>query len=393
MSNLDVISERALSLKPSLTLEISSLAQSLKQKGRDICSLSAGEPDFDTPNFIVEAAKKALDDGITKYGPAGGDPSLREEVAKKLTEINDVPTSPENVLITNGGKQAIFNLLQVIINPGDEVLIPSPYWLSYPEITKIAGGIPITINSSKGNSFSLDIEEIEKNINHKTKLLILNSPCNPTGRIIQESELQSIANLLRKHPNIYVMSDEIYEFLITDKEVHISLASIAPDLKDKIFIVNGFAKAWAMTGWRVGYLQGSSKIIKKAIALQSQSTSNVCSFAQRGALAAIKGAPKGIDYMIQSYNERRKLLTEELRQISSLSLEAQSGAFYAFPKLSDELPDSLSFCKIALEKEGLAIVPGIAFGNDRCIRLSCSVNTETLNDGITRLNRIIKDIT
>ncbi len=392
MNNTDSISQRALELKPSLTLEISALAQSLKNQGKDICSLSAGEPDFDTPDFIKDAAIRAIKEGQTKYGPAGGDPELREAIAYKLKTVNNILTTSENVQITNGGKQAIFNLIQVLLNPGDEVLIPCPYWVSYPAITRFANAIPIFVDSYPETGFELDINKLEQNITNKTKLIILNSPCNPSGRIMNLEELNKIAEVLRRHKHIYVLSDEIYEFLISPNEKHYSLSGIAPDLIDRVFIVNGFAKAWAMTGWRVGYLQGNVEIIKKAIALQSQSTSNVCTFAQKGAIAAIKNSPKGIDFMINSYNERRNKLTVAIKDIKNLQLESQHGAFYAFPSLNKDLPDSLEFCKMALEREGLAIIPGIAFGNDRCIRISCSVSEEIINEGIQRLTNLIQNL-
>ncbi|WP_269622868.1 pyridoxal phosphate-dependent aminotransferase [Prochlorococcus marinus] len=389
MSASHVISQRALSLEPSLTLEISSLAQTLKKQGRNICSLSAGEPDYDTPDFIVEAAIKALKDGVTRYGPAAGDQELRDAIANKLTNINKTPSNIENILITNGGKQAIFNLCQVILNIGDEVLLPSPYWLSYPQIIKLAGGIPITLPSSAENNFKLDIAKLKNNITNKTKLLILNSPCNPTGRVMKRSELEEIIDIAVQFPNLNIISDEIYEYLIDRNQEHISISSITPDLKDRIFIVNGFAKAWAMTGWRVGYLRGAKDIIKKCIALQSQSTSNVCSFAQRGALAAITKSMRGIDYMIENYNSRRDLLLNGLKEIDGLLIKKPEGAFYAFPYLNNDLPNSLEFCKTALENQGLAIVPGVAFGDDRCIRISCAVSENTIIDGLNRLKRVI----
>ncbi len=382
------ISQRALALQPSLTLEISAKAKALKDQGKDICSLSAGEPDFDTPDFIVEATLKALKDGYTRYGPASGDPELREAIALKQSELNQIPTKAENVLVTNGAKQAIYNLFQVILNPGDEVLIPSPYWLSYPEITLLAGAKPIFI-PSKNKLFKLDIENLEANVTSKTKLLIINSPNNPTGLIMNRNELQEIAEFLRRHPNIFLMSDEIYEFLIAEDQKHYSFASIAPDLKNRIFTVNGFSKGWAMTGWRIGYLIAPNEIIKKTTALQSQSTSNVCSFAQRGALAAIQGSNDCIKKMANSYNSRRALLIKELNQIKGISLTEPNGAFYAFPHIKKRDLSSIDFCKIALEKVGLALIPGIAFGEDQCIRISCSVSSKTLLDGLERLNNLM----
>ncbi len=386
------ISKRAISLKPSLTLEISAKAKALKAKGVDICSLSAGEPDFETPSFIVEAAIKALKDGITRYGPAAGDIELREAIAYKQTNINKVDTDIKNVLITNGGKQAIYNLMQVLLNPNDEVLIPAPYWLSYPTITQLAGAKPIIINSNPKNGFKIDIDELETKITERTRLLILNSPGNPTGRIIPKLEMEYIASFLRKHPKILVLSDEIYEYLVDDGLIHYNLNNIAPDLTNRIFIVNGFAKAWAMTGWRIGYLVGNSEIIEKAIALQSQSTSNVCSFAQKGALAAITAPKDYINEMLTSYNKRRDILSSELNKIDGVSLIKPKGAFYAFPEIRKNNLDSIEFCKIALDKVGLAMVPGSAFGEDNCVRLSCAVSIETIKEGLERLENLLKII-
>ena len=285
MSRPPSLSSRAEALQPSLTLAISARAKALQQQGRDICSLSAGEPDFGTPAFIVEAAIQALRDGVTRYGPAAGDPALRQAIACKITNENGLPTTADEVLVTNGGKQAIFNLFQVLLNPGDEVLIPAPYWLSYPEMARLAGARPISVPSSASNGFCLDLQALEAAITPATRLLVINSPGNPTGRVLSLDELQELAELVRRHPRLLVMTDEIYEYLLDDGAVHHSFAALAPDLRDRCFMVNGFAKGWAMTGWRLGYLSGPSSVIKAASALQSQSTSNVCSFAQRGATA------------------------------------------------------------------------------------------------------------
>ena len=390
MTDKSQISIRALSIKPSLTLEISSKAKALIAEGKNICSLSAGEPDFDTPEFIIDATLKALKDGKTRYGPAAGDPELREAIAQKQSSINKVPTKVENVLVTNGGKQAIYNLFQVILNPGDEVLIPSPYWLSYPEITLLAGAKPIKIKSSTKDNFRIDINSLEENVTDKTRLLIINSPSNPTGCVLTEKEMNTISDFLRKHPRILLMSDEIYEFLIAPGQVHHSFAKIAPDLSNRIFTVNGFAKAWAMTGWRIGYLTGNAEVINKAIALQSQSTSNVCSFAQKGAIAALQGSKDCVHQMAQIYNNRRLLIVERLKKIKDISFVTPNGAFYVFPEINIDAIDSISFCKLALEKVGLAIVPGIAFGDDKCVRISYAASNEMINDGFDRLEELIK---
>ncbi len=392
MTAQSIISKRVMTLKPSQTLAISARAKALQQAGRDICSLSAGEPDFDTPEFIVEAATKALRDGITRYGPAAGDPELREAIAEKLTNTNQIPTNKEEVLVTNGGKQAIYNLFQVLLNQGDEVIIPSPYWLSYPEIAKLAGGKPIAIPSSPEDGFKLNLNALESAINPKSRLIILNSPGNPTGRVVPINELKALAEILRRNPNIQVMTDEIYEYLLAENEKHTSLAAIATDIKDRIFTVNGFAKGWAMTGWRVGYLAGNQEIIKVATALQSQSTSNVCSFAQRGALAALLGPKICIEEMSTTYNYRRKLLFDGLKEISGITLKEQKGAFYAFPQLPIGNQDSISFCKLALEKVGLAMIPGTPFGEETCMRLSCAASNETINDGLKRLKLLFNSL-
>ena len=389
MTDKTQISIRALSIKPSLTLEISAKAKALEAEGKNICSLSAGEPDFDTPDFIVEATLKALKEGKTRYGPAAGDPELREAIAEKQSTINGVPTSAKNVLVTNGGKQAIYNLFQVILNPGDEVLIPSPYWLSYPEITLLAGAKPIKIKSSTKDKFKINIDSLEEKVNEKTRLLILNSPNNPTGCVLSIEEMNNISEFLRKYPKILLMSDEIYEFLVSNNQVHHSIAKIAPDLQNRIFTVNGFAKAWAMTGWRIGYLTGNPQVIKKAIALQSQSTSNVCSFAQKGAIAALQGSKKCVYEMAGIYNKRRDLITNRLKNIKEISFVQPQGAFYVFPEINFKDIDSISFCKQALDKVGLAIIPGIAFGDNRCIRISYASSNKMLNDGIDRLENLI----
>ena len=385
------LSARAVALKPSLTLAIGAQAKALQRAGRDICSLSAGEPDFDTPDFIVEATRQALRDGITRYGPAAGDPELREAVAEKLSSGNGIATSPEQVLITNGGKQAIYNLFQVLLNPDDEVLLPAPYWLSYPEMAALAGAKVKLIPTQAEEGFRLDLTDVEAAISPRSRLLVLNSPGNPTGRVMKRQELEDVAELVRRHPQLLVMSDEIYEFLLAEGEQHHSFAAIAPDLADRCFTVNGFAKGWAMTGWRLGYLAGHQDVIKAAAALQSQSTSNVCSFAQRGALAAIQGPRDCVSAMAESYNRRRQLLTEGLQVIEGITLVEPRGAFYAFPQLPESAGGSMDFCSRALEQAGLAVVPGLAFGNDRCIRLSCAVSRETIRDGLSRLTQLLDE--
>ncbi|MFZ9621205.1 MAG: pyridoxal phosphate-dependent aminotransferase [Prochlorococcaceae cyanobacterium] len=386
------LSQRAQALKPSLTLAIAAKAKALKADGRDICSLSAGEPDFETPDFIRQAAADALAAGQTRYGPAAGEPALREAIAAKLSVENHVATSAEQVLVTNGGKQALFNLFQVLLERGDELLLPAPYWLSYPDMAELAGASVRLIPSNAADGFRLRPEALEAAITPQSKLLVLNSPSNPTGMVLSRSELEALAAVLRRHPQLLVVCDEIYEFLLAPGHSHHSLAAVAPDLAERIFIVGGCAKGWAMTGWRIGWLAGHGAVIKAAAALQSQSTSNVCTFAQFGALAAVSGPRDCVHAMAQQFNSRRQLLSDGLRSIAGLKLQPPEGAFYAFPDVSHYGLDSMSLCNRLLDEQGLAVVPGIAFGDDRCIRLSCAAAEATIDDGLQRLNRFLQTL-
>ena len=383
------LSQRAQALQPSLTLAIAAKAKALKADGRDICSLSAGEPDFDTPAFIRQAAADALAAGQTRYGPAAGEPALREAIAAKLSNENQVPTAPAQVLVTNGGKQALFNLFQVVLQSGDELLLPAPYWLSYPDMAELAGAAVRLIPSSAASGFRLMPEALEAAIGPASKLLVLNSPSNPTGMVLSRSELEALALVLRRHPQVLVVCDEIYEFLLAPGHSHHSLAAVAPDLADRIFIVGGCAKGWAMTGWRIGWLAGHETVIKAAAALQSQSTSNVCTFAQYGALAAVSGPRDCVRAMAEQFNSRRQRLSDGLRAIPGLQLQPPEGAFYAFPDVSHYGLDSMSLCNRLLDEVGLAVVPGIAFGDDGCIRLSCAASEPTIDDGLERLQRFL----
>jgi len=380
------LSVRAASLQPSLTLAIAAKAKQLKAEGRDICGLSAGEPDFDTPTFIRQAATRALEAGHTRYGPVAGEPALRAAIATKLREENGVPATPERVLVTNGGKQALFNLFQVLLNPGDEVVIPSPCWLSYPPMAELAGAKVRLLPTDASQGFQFTTEALEAAITPATRLLVLNTPCNPTGMVLSRADLKAIAEVVRRHPQVAVVCDEIYEALLAPGQVHHSLAALAPDLEDRLFIANGFAKGWAMTGWRVGWLYGPAHVVAAATALQSQSTSNVCSFAQFGALAALEGPRDCVREMAARFSERRLLLQEGLAMVPGVELLAPQGAFYAFPDVSAWGLDSMTLCGRLLDEVGLAVVPGVAFGDDRCIRLSCAASNAAIQDGLDRLS-------
>jgi len=383
------LSELALSIEPSLTLQISAKANQLSAEGVDICNLSAGEPDFSAPKEVIEATSKAIFNGFTKYGPAAGNLDLRKAIANKLQIQNNLNYEFKNVMVTNGAKQAIYNLFQVLLNTGDEVIIPSPYRLSYPQMVRLAGGEPIFTNSSAEEGFKINIEDLKSKISSKTKFIIINTPNNPTGRVMSKEELLQIADLARENPNINILSDEIYELILKKEFKHYSLSSLANDLKDRIFIINGFAKGWAMTGWRIGYLVGPKDVIKASSALQSQSTSNVCSFVQKGALEALKINNEFFSLINSIYDQRRNLLYEGLKNINGIYIEEPKGAFYAFPRLPNTSITSVDFCNKALQDYGLVVVPGKAFGADQYIRISCAASEIKIKDGLQRIEKAI----
>ncbi len=385
----DNLSKRALSIEPSLTLQISAKANQLAAEGVDICNLSAGEPDFNAPKEVIEATSKAIFDGFTKYGPAAGNLDLRKAIANKLQSQNNLKVEFENVMVTNGAKQAIYNLFQVLLNDGDEVIIAAPYWLSYPQMVKLAGGKPIFTNSSAEDGFKINVKDLKSKISSKTKFIIINSPNNPTGRVMSKEELLQIADIARENPSINILSDEIYELILKKDFIHYSLLELANDLKERIFIINGFAKGWAMTGWRIGYLVGPKDVIKASSALQSQSTSNVCSFVQKGALEALKINNEYFSMINSNYDQRRIMLYEGLKSINGIYINEPNGAFYAFPRLPNPSITSLDFSKKVLQDYGLVVVPGKAFGVDQCIRISCAASEVKIKDGLNRLQKAI----
>ncbi len=386
----ELLSRRALKIEPSLTLEISAKAKKLAAEGKDICNLSAGEPDFDAPKEVILATSEAIFNGFTKYGPAAGDLKLRNAIANKLELQNNINFGFENIMVTNGAKQAIYNLFQILLNEGDEVIIPAPYWLSYPQIVKLAGGKPIILETSPIDGFKIDIEKLKDKISSKTKFIIINSPNNPTGKVLSESELLEIIELIRMHDHINIVSDEIYELILNKTVNHIPVVSLAKDLKDRIYTINGFAKGWAMTGWRVGYLAGRKEVIKACSSLQSQSTSNVCSFVQKGAIEALKLKKEYFEKINSIYDQRREILAKGLKEIKNLYIYPPNGAFYAFPQLPNKNISSVDFCKKALDDFGLVLVPGKAFGNDQCIRISCASSKENILQGLKRLKETIQ---
>ncbi|MBE9128981.1 MULTISPECIES: pyridoxal phosphate-dependent aminotransferase [unclassified Coleofasciculus] len=378
-------------VSPSLTLVIAAKAKAMKAEGLDVCSFSAGEPDFDTPTHIKAAAKKALDEGKTKYGPAAGEPKLREAIARKLRQDNNLDYQAENVIVTNGGKHSLFGLMLALIEPGDEVLIPAPYWLSYPEMVKLAGGTPVIMPTDASTGYKITPEQLRESITPNTKLFVLNSPSNPTGMVYTPEEVKALAEVIVE-ADIFVVSDEIYEKILYNGTQHLSIGAVGSEIFQRTFISNGFAKAYSMTGWRIGYLSGPVELIKAVTTIQGHSTSNVCTFAQYGAIAALEGSQDCVEEMRLAFAGRRQVMYDRLNTIPGLRCPKPNGAFYLFANISKTGMKSLEFCNALLESQKVAAVPGIAFGADDCIRFSYATDMASIEKGMDRLEQFVHDL-
>ena len=385
------LASRVNQVTPSLTLAIDSLAKEMKRNGEDVCSFSAGEPDFDTPTHIKAAAKKALDEGKTRYGPAAGEAGLRKAIAEKLLRDNQLAYNADNVIVTNGGKQSLYNLIMALIEAGDEVIIPAPYWLSYPEMVTLAGGTSVIVNTSLENQYKITPEQLEAAITPKTKLFVLNSPSNPTGIVYTPEEIAALAKIVVEK-DILVVSDEIYEKILYDGAIHRSIASFGPEIFQRSIISNGFAKAFSMTGWRVGYIAGPVEIVRAMTKIQGHSTSNVCTFAQYGAIAALESPQDCIEEMVKAFSERRQYILERVRSLPRLNCPTPNGAFYVFIDISQTGLKSRDFCQKLLETQKVAAIPGIAFGADDCIRLSYATDLKTIEKGFDRIDKFISTL-
>ncbi|MBO1048634.1 MAG: pyridoxal phosphate-dependent aminotransferase [Dolichospermum sp. DEX182a] len=383
------LAARVSQVTPSITLAIAAKAKAMKAEGIDVCSFSAGEPDFDTPAHIKAAAAKALDEGKTKYGPAAGEPKLREAIAHKLKNDNGLDYKAENVLVTNGGKHSLYNLIVALIDPGDEVIIPSPYWLSYPEMVTLVGGKSVIVETDASTGYKITPEQLKKAITPKTKLFVLNSPSNPTGMVYTPGEIKALAQVI-VDADIYVVSDEIYEKILYDGAEHISIGSLGEEIFSRTLISNGFAKGYSMTGWRLGYLAGPVEIIKAASTIQGHSTSNVCTFAQYGAIAALESSQDCVEEMRQAFAKRRQVMFERLKAIPGLSTAKPDGAFYLFPDISKTGLKSLEFCDAFLAEHQVALIPGVAFGADKNVRLSYATDMTTIEKGMDRLEKFVR---
>ena len=376
---------------PSITLAIAAKAKAMKAEGIDVCSLSTGEPDFDTPEHIKAAAKEALDAGKTKYGPVAGEPQLKAAIARKLQSDNNLNYQPENILVTNGGKHSLYNLMMALIDPGDEVIIPAPYWLSYPEMVKLASGKPVIVRTDASTGYKITPEQLSGAITPKTKLFVLNSPSNPTGMVYTLAEIKALAEVIVDR-DILVVADEIYEKIIYDGAQHVSIGSLGKEIFDRTLISSGFAKAYSMTGWRVGYLAGPIELIKATSTIQGHSTSNVCTFAQYGAISALESSQESVEKMRQAFAQRRQVIFELLDAVPGISCIKPDGAFYMFVNISKTGMNSLEFCDAFLEQQQVAVIPGIAFGADDHIRLSYATDLGTIKKAVERLDKFVRSI-
>jgi aspartate aminotransferase len=385
------LSERILAMEESATLAMSRKSRELRAQGRDIISLSLGEPDFTTPEFIKKAAVEAMEQNYTMYTPVPGYDDLREAIANKFKRDNSLPYTKDNIVVSTGAKQSIANLVMAVINPGDEVIIPAPYWVSYAEIVKVAGGIPVVVSTTIENDFKFTAEQFRNAITPKSKMMMFSSPCNPTGTVYTKEELRELANVVKENPSLLVMSDEIYEH-INFVGHHYSIAQF-DDIFNQVVTVNGVSKAWAMTGWRVGYI-GAPKFIADACnKIQGQFTSATCSIAQRATIAAVNADPAVLKDMVKAFESRRELVLKALNEMPGVKANRPGGAFYVFPDISSffgktdgkiTIHTAEELCMYLLDK-GIALVSGEAFGDPNCMRISYAASEETLTEAMKRI--------
>lgn len=377
------ISARAAQLTPSLTLSIDSKAKAMKSEGLDVCGFGAGEPDFDTPEHIKQAAIQALEAGFTKYTPSAGLPELRQAIAEKFQSDNGLTYKPSQIVVSCGAKHSCYNAILATCQAGDEVIIPSPYWVSYPDMVRLAGAEPVIVQTTERNGWKMRAEDFENAMTPRTKMLILNSPNNPSGAVYTREELEAIVEIAAQE-DIYILSDEIYEKLVYDDVQHVSVASVSKEAYDLTLTVNGFSKSYAMTGWRLGYLGAPEAVAKAVDSIQSHSTSHPCSFAQRGGLAALKGDQQPLADMRDEFNMRRNYMHDRIVKIPNITAVKPNGAFYVLVNISQLGLSSQNFADRLLSKANVAVIPGAAFGDDRTVRLSYATSIDVIKKGLDR---------
>ncbi|WP_062235433.1 pyridoxal phosphate-dependent aminotransferase [Fictibacillus sp. FJAT-27399] len=388
------LANRVKALTPSTTLAITAKANALKAEGHNVIGLGAGEPDFNTPDHIIEAAYRAMKEGHTKYTASGGLLSLKHAISQKFKEDQNLDYSPAEIVVGTGAKQSLYTLFQVLLNDGDEVIIPTPYWVSYPEQVKLAGGVPVYVEGKEENAFKITPSQLEQAVNNKTKAIIINSPSNPTGSLYSEDELKQLGEVCLKH-NILIVSDEIYEKLIYGGASHTSIAQLSPELKGQTIIINGVSKSHSMTGWRIGYAAGNSAIIKAMTNLDSHSTSNPTTISQYAAIAAYEGTQEPVEEMRKAFESRLDTVYEKLIQIPGFTCVKPKGAFYLFPNVKEaikltgfETVDE--WVSALLEEEKVALVPGSGFGSPDNVRLSYATTQEKFEEALERIERFMK---
>ncbi len=382
---------RVKELSPSPTLAIDSKAKAMKAEGIDVCGFGAGEPDFDTPEHIKAAAMASLEMGFTKYTPSSGIPELRTAIAEKLQADNGLTYQPQQIIVNCGAKHSCFNAIMAVCDPEDEVIIPAPYWVSYPEMVKLAGAVPVIVPTREENSWKITPEEFENAMTPRTKMIIINTPGNPTGSVYTRSELKALVEVAEEE-DIIILSDEIYEKLVYEGAEHVSIASLSPEAYDLTITINGFSKAYSMTGWRLGYTAAPEPIARVMDSLQSHSTSNPCSFAQKGGLAALKGDQQCVSDMREEFDMRREYMYSRLAAIPRISAVKPLGAFYILANISGLGLSSTNFADKLLSKANVAVVPGIAFGDDRTIRLSYAAGMDVIKKGLDRLEEFCRSL-
>ena len=394
------LSKKTYSVKPSPTLAIDAKAKSLKASGVDVISFGVGEPDFDTPENIKEAAIKAIRSGFTKYTPVGGTDELKTAIIEKLKKDNGLIYEKNEIIVSCGAKHCLYNIAEALYDAGDEVILPAPYWVSYPDQIVLNGAVPVTVKTEEGNSFKIKPEILEAHLSKKTKALILNSPSNPTGLAYDRKSLEAIAEIAVKH-DFYIISDEIYEKLIYDGFEHVSIASLGDEIKQRTLVVNGISKSYAMTGWRIGFAAGPKDIINAMTNIQSQSTSNPASISQKAAVEALTGTQDFILKMVSEFDKRRKYMVERLNNIKGVTCIKPVGAFYAFPNVSsyygrsfkgNSIKSSMDLSAYLLDEAKVAVVPGAAFGDDRYIRLSYATSMENIQKGLDRIESALSNL-
>jgi aspartate aminotransferase len=388
------LSHRVQAVKPSPTLAVTARANALRAAGQDIIGLGAGEPDFDTPDHIKQAAIEAIQAGKTKYTAVDGTASLKQAIMDKFQRDNQLTYAPDQILVSVGGKQSFYNLAQATLNPGDEVIIPAPYWVSYPDMAILAGAQPRIVTTDARQQFKMTADQLAEAINPATRLLVLNSPSNPTGMAYRQDELAALGEVLRQHPDILIATDDMYEHILWEKGQFCNILNVCPDLYDRTLVLNGVSKAYSMTGWRIGYAGGPKDIIQAMKKIQSQSTSNPASISQYAAEAALNGPQDCVDHMLQAFKARHDWMTDQLSQLPGIDCIKTDGTFYVFPSVNgliaalDGVEDDLQLAEYLIEQAGIALVPGSAFGLPGHARISIATSMENLQNAIARLARV-----